>query len=135
MSIHTLSDHGYFQMSKFQKLNLEKLMYIMYKGLVPQSCSVFCNPMYCSLPGSSVHGILQARILEWVAMPSSRGSSQLRDHTWVSHIAGIFLTIWASREAHMMCKASIKMAFTLFPINPHREYHILKRKLMHFYSL
>ena len=94
LSIHTLSDHGYFQMSKFQKLNLEKLMYyIMHKGLVPQLCSVLCNPTYCSLTGSSVHAILQARILEWVAMPSSRGSSQLGDHTCVSHIAGIFLTI------------------------------------------
>ena len=43
-----------------------------------------CDPMDCSSPGSSVHGILQARILEWVAMPSSRGSSQPRDRTWVS---------------------------------------------------
>ena len=42
------------------------------------SCPTLCNPMGCSLPGSSVHGILQARILEWVAMPSSRGSSQPR---------------------------------------------------------
>ena len=41
-----------------------------------QSCPTLCNPMSCSPPGSSVHGILQARILEWVAMPSSRGSSQ-----------------------------------------------------------
>ena len=43
-----------------------------------------CNPMDCSPPGSSVHEILQARILEWVAIPFSRGSSQLRDPTWVS---------------------------------------------------
>ena len=72
-------------MSKFQKLNLEKLMYyIMHKGLVPQLCSVLCNPTYCSLTGSSVHAILQARILEWVAMPSSRGSSQLRDQSWIT---------------------------------------------------
>ena len=52
-----------------------------------------------SLPGSSVHEILQARILEWVAMPSSRGSSQPRDQTQVSCIAGRFFTIWATREA------------------------------------
>ena len=45
-------------------------------------------------------GILQARILEWVAMPSSRGSSQLRDWTQVSCVAGEFFTIWATREAH-----------------------------------
>ena len=44
-----------------------------------QSCLILSDPMDCSLPGSSVHGILQARILEWVAMPSSRGSSQPRD--------------------------------------------------------
>ena len=43
---------------------------------VAQSCPTLCDPMDCSLPGSSVHGILQARILEWVAMPSSRGPSQ-----------------------------------------------------------
>ena len=47
----------------------------------------------------TVHGILQARILEWVAYPFSRGSSQLRDQTQVSHIAGKFFTSWATREA------------------------------------
>ena len=54
--------------------------------------------MDCSPPGSSLHGILQARILEWVAMPSSRGSSQPRDQTQVSVIAGRFFTIWTTRE-------------------------------------
>ena len=44
-----------------------------------QSCLILCNPMDCSLPGSSVHGISQARILEWVAISSSRGSSPPRD--------------------------------------------------------
>ena len=66
--------------------------------LVARSCPTLCDPMDCSLPGSSVHGILQARMLEWVAMPSSRESSQLRDWTQVSHIAGGFFTIWATRE-------------------------------------
>ena len=47
--------------------------------LLSQSCPTLCNPMDYSPPGSSVHGVLQARILEWVAMPSSRGSSQPRD--------------------------------------------------------
>ena len=55
--------------------------------------------MDCSPPGSSVHGILQARILEWVAIPFSRGFSQPRDRTWVSCIEGGLLTIWATREA------------------------------------
>ena len=58
------------------------------KVLVAQSCLTLCNPMDCSLPGSSVHGIFQARILEWVAIPFSRGSSHLRDQTRVSCIAG-----------------------------------------------
>ena len=52
-----------------------------------QSCPALCNPMDCSPPGSSVHGILQARILEWVTMPSSRGSSQFSDQTRVSYVS------------------------------------------------
>ena len=66
--------------------------------LVAQSCLTFCDPMNCSLPGSSVHGIFQARILEWVAISFSRGSSQPRVQTWVSCIAGRFFTIWTTRE-------------------------------------
>ena len=54
-----------------------------------QSCLTLCIPMDCSLPGSSVHGILQARILEWVAVPSSRGSSRPRDQTCVSYVSCI----------------------------------------------
>ena len=57
------------------------------------------DPMDCRLPGSSVHGILLARIPEWVAVPFSRGSSQPRDQTWVSCIAGRYFIIWATREA------------------------------------
>ena len=67
--------------------------------LVAQSCPTLCDPMDWSPPGSSVHGILQARILEWVVIPSSRGSSQPRDQTQVSHVAGRFFTDWATREA------------------------------------
>ena len=63
--------------------------------------STLCDPTGCSPPGSSVHGILQARILEWVAILFSRGSSPPRDRTQVSHIAGRFFTIWAMREALM----------------------------------
>ena len=66
---------------------------------VSQSCVTLCDPMDCSLPGSSTHGILQARVLEWVAISFSRGSSQSRDWTWVSHIARRCYTIWATREA------------------------------------
>ena len=67
--------------------------------LVTQWWPTLCDPMDCSMPGSSVHGILQARILELVAMPSSRGSSQPRDQTRVSCTAGRFFTIWAIGEA------------------------------------
>ena len=62
------------------------------KGLVTQSCLTPCQPMDCSPPGSSVHGISQARILEWVVIPSSRGSSQLKDQTHVLCIAGGLFT-------------------------------------------
>ena len=68
--------------------------------LVAQSCPTLCDPMDCSPPASSVRGILQARILAWVAMSSSRASSQPRDGTQVSCIAGRFFTIWVIGEAH-----------------------------------
>jgi len=55
---------------------------------VTQSCPTLCDPMNCSPPGSSVYGILQARILEWVAISFSRGSSRPRDRTQVSRVAG-----------------------------------------------
>ena len=70
----------YGQMIKINK-------YIDVKVLVTQACPTL-QTMDCSLPGSSVHGILQARILEWGAVPFSRGSSQPRDRTLVSGIAG-----------------------------------------------
>ena len=60
------------------------------KVLVAQSCPSLFNPMDCSPPGSSVHGILQARILEWVAIPFSKGSSWPRGRTLVSHISDRF---------------------------------------------
>ena len=64
-----------------------------------QPCLILCNPLDYNLPGSSVHGILQARILEWGAIPFSKGSSQPRNRTRVSCIVGTFFTIWAIREA------------------------------------
>ena len=64
------------------------------KVLVSQLCPTLCNPMEFSPPGSSVHGILQVRILEWVAIPFSRGPSWPRDQTQVSCIAGRFFMVW-----------------------------------------
>ena len=66
---------------------LRKVRYIVVKVKAAQSCPTLCDPMDCI-----VHGILQARILEWVDFPFSRGSSQPRDGTQVSHIAGRFFT-------------------------------------------
>ena len=59
---------------------------------------LFCDPVDCSLPGSSVRGILQARILEWVTISFSRGSSQPRDQTQASRIGGRHFNLWATRE-------------------------------------
>ena len=59
------------------------------KVLVAQPCSILCTPIDCSPPGFFVHGILQARMLEWVAMPFSRVPSQLRDQTRVSYVSCI----------------------------------------------
>ena len=67
--------------------------------VVAQSCLSPCNPMDCSLPGFSVRGIFQARILQWVAISFSRGSSWPRDQTQASSIADRLFTIWATREA------------------------------------
>ena len=68
-----------------------------YQSEVAQSCPTLCDPMDCSLPGSSVHGIFQARVLEWGAISFSRGSSQPRDWTLVSRIAGRCFNLWATR--------------------------------------
>ena len=67
---------------------------------VAQSCLTLCDPMDCSLPGSSVHGIFQARILEWIAISFSRGSSWPRDRTQVSRIVEWCFTVWATREGN-----------------------------------
>ena len=72
--------------------------------LVTQLYPTVCDPMNFSLPGSSVLGILQAGMLEWVAIPFSRGSSWSRDWTQVSHITGRFFMVWATREAPSICK-------------------------------
>ena len=78
-----------------------------WKVKVAQLWPTLCDPMDCSPLGSSVHGILQARILESVAVPFSRGSSWPRDWTWVSSIAGRFFIIWATREARERPKSGL----------------------------
>ena len=80
---------------------------------------LFVTPTDYSLPGSSVHGISQARTLESVAVRFSRGTSQPRDGTQVSHIAGGFFTIWATREVicHILRYLVIYFLPTVFPLS------------------
>ena len=67
-----------------------------------QTCPTLCDPKDCSPPGSSIHGILQARILEWVPISFSRGSSRPRDWTRVSHTADRLFTIWATGKPYSL---------------------------------
>ena len=80
---------------------------------VAQSCSTLCDPMDCNLPGVFIHGILQAKILELVAIPFSGGPSWPRDQTWISCFAGRFFTIWATREA-------LNLIILMFNITPYK---------------
>ena len=101
--------------------------------LVAQSCLTLCSSTDRSPPGSSVHGILQARILQWVAVPFFRGSSQPRDQTQVSHIAGRLFTIWAKRKPILFQgQPEIRKTqsfYSWLPLkNPHSIYWELKLK-------
>ena len=70
--------------------------------LVAQSRLTLCDPMDCSSPDFSVHGILQTSVLEWIAIPFSRGTSQPRDWTLVSCVAGTLFTVWATGKSLML---------------------------------
>ena len=74
------------------------------KVLVTQLCPTLCNSKNCSPPGSSVHEIVQVRILEWIALPFSRGSSWPWEQTWVSCIAGGSFTVWPAHLAQVCPK-------------------------------
>ena len=96
-----------------------------------------------SPPDTSVHGILQARKLEWVAMPSSRGSSQPRDQTQVSHITGELFTIWATREALLESTCSLMLSRVLkynshqksWPhLDTRKQLFMLSQKLVGYYQ-
>ena len=108
------------EIGKYLTSNLETIQQLLSRWV---SCHLFCLDMQvymhaysvaklhptlwphgCCLPGSSVYGISQARILEWVAIPFSRGSSQPRDRTHVSFIGRRILHHWATREALAVCK-------------------------------
>ena len=84
---------------------------VVFVVLVAKLCPTLCDPMDCSLPASSVHGISQARILEWVAISFSRGSSRPRDRTHVSCIDRLVLYHWAMGEAHLFVYSIPKPRF------------------------
>ena len=81
-----------------QEQRITPILYVCV--LVTWSRLTLYDPVDCSPPGSFAHGIFQARILEWLAIPFSRGSSQPKDRTGVSYIEGRFFTIWATRTAY-----------------------------------
>ena len=91
--------------------NLKKILLLdlrmKVRVLVTSSCLTLCDPLDCSPPGSSVRGILQARIPEWLAIPFPRRSSWPRDRNPVSCIAGRFFTIWAIRPKNDECWNSL----------------------------
>ena len=88
-------------------------MYLWY-DLVTKSCPNLCDPMNYSPPGSSPHGISQARISEWVAISISRGSSPPRDWTWVFCIAGGLFTKWVTWEESRWCSQKQFLSHVLF---------------------
>ena len=83
-----------------------KVMSLLFNMLseseVTQLCPTLCDPMDYILPGSSIHGIFQTRILEWVAISFPRGSSQHRDWTQVSHSVGSRFTVWAKMLSRLI---------------------------------
>ena len=119
----SLSCHNNWQISSREKW---KTM------LVAQPCPTLCDPINCSPPGSSVHGILQVRILECVAMPSSRGSSQPRAWTQVSRTAGGFFTVWAAGSE---CEAHLCVLSPPGIRPPQLAYNCLLRKAFHKFLL
>ena len=94
-------------------------MFCSVLRLVIRLCPTLCNPMDCSPPSSSFHGILQARILKWIAMPSSRRYSQPRNQTKVSHIAGRFFTIWATSYYLFLSGQTSKVREVMFLFQDH----------------
>ena len=81
---------------------------------VTQSCPTRCEPVDRSLPGSSVHGIVQARILEWVTISFSRGSSRPWDRTPVSRIRGRHFNLWATRGSTFLCQCFFFLLISLW---------------------
>ena len=113
---------SWFSLQVLSKGIAQSILCICECVLVGESCPTLWDPMDCSPPGSSVHGILQARIPEWVAIPFSRRSSQPRDLSRVSRIAGRFFTLWATNGhnltlwafLHLMVPSSLSFSFLIW---------------------
>ena len=96
---------------------------------VAHSCPTLCDPMDCSPPGSSTHGIFQARILEWVVISFSKRSSQPRDRTPVSHIVGRRFTVRATRETQEQMGLRINRKRSKHPQLRIKDCQIFKRRI------
>ena len=111
--------------------------YVCMGAVLLQLCPTLCDAMDCSLPGSSVHGILQARILEWVATPSSRGSSPPRVWTWVSCsscIAGGFFTAGPLGKPQIPFIYIYVYTHTHTHTHTHTQTYIYTHIYMHIYT-
>ena len=117
-------DHYFF----FSTLSFAQSSRSEVKSLVAHLCPTLCDPMDWSPPGSSVYGILQARMLEWVAIFYSRMSSWLRDWTHVSCIAGRFLTVWITREMLEAINISLPHAFSLWELPKSQSSEVIDYK-------
>ena len=95
--------------------------------LVPKSCPALCKPMDCSPPGSCVHGISQARLLEWVAISCFRGSSWPRDGTCISYLSGEFFT--TESPGKPCCQIPSLYSNLLYTSPPNILYNIFKTEL------
>ena len=123
---------------KFLSLCLTHALNIMPVSEVAQSCPILCDPMDYSLPGSSIHGIFQVRVLEWGCHSFSRGSSRPRDRTRVSRIAGRHCTVWATREALNIMRTTYNFislegkAFPAVPTSFSEEMSLIPTEQTHY---
>ena len=104
--------------------------YYKVKVKVARSCLALCDSMEVSLPGSSVHGILQARILEWAAISSSRESYRPRYRTWISCIAGRFFTVCSTRETCYKVSALVLLLLKTNDFHGEKHFFLMRTFFM-----